>query len=93
MVLFESLFYGIWALNLVLVACEVGQRVSNTFSDVDDTFEQIDWYLLPMEIQRMLQLAIMYTQEPILLKFFGSSSCTREQFQKVRTNTNMNHMN
>lgn len=70
-------------MNLVLIACEAGHRVSDTFDEMDDTFEKIDWYLLPIEVQRMLPVILMYVQEPMVPEFFGSISCTREQLRKV----------
>lgn len=71
------------AFILISFACEIGQRFTNAFSDVDDVLGQLKWYLLPIEVQRILPIAIMYSQEPLLVKFFGNMSCSREQFKKV----------
>lgn len=83
MVLFESIVCEFAALLLVLIACEAGHRISDTFEKMDDTFEEIDWYLLPIDVQRMLPVVLMYVQETMVPKFFGSISCSREQFRKV----------
>ena len=64
-------------------SCEIGQRFCNAFDVVDDTIGQLNFYLLPMEIQRILPMVIMYSQEPLVVRFFGSLCCTREQFKKV----------
>lgn len=71
-------------MNLVLLVCEVGQRITDEFRGVDEAFGNVHWYLLPLELQRMLPLIIAYTQEPVIIAFFGSASCTRNQFKKVR---------
>lgn len=81
--LFESIFYGIWAVNLVFIACELGQQFTNLFDKIDDRIELLDWYLLPLAIQRMLPTIFINTQKPIAAKFFGNMSCCREQFKKV----------
>lgn len=83
MALLESIFAGIWALCLVGVACELSQRFCNAFIEVGDAVDQIDWYLLDNKLQRTLLPIMMYTQEPVIVKFFGNLSCSREQFQKV----------
>lgn len=71
-VLLESIFCGLWAWSLVLVLCEAGQQMIDTFGEIEEAFEQIDWYLLPIEIQRMMPQIIMYAQEPMVVRFFGS---------------------
>ena len=79
----ESIFYGVWVLNLVFAACELGQRFRNAFSDIDDSIFQLDWYLLPYELQKHLPIIVNYAQQPLVVRFFGSYSCSRDQFKKV----------
>lgn len=61
----------------------MGQQATNAFSDMNDALDKIDWYLYPIEIQRMLVPVMIYSQKPALLEFFGSIACSREQFKKV----------
>lgn len=51
-ILLESLFCGVWAFILVFSLCELGQRFGKAFNDIDDMIGQIDWYLLPNNIQK-----------------------------------------
>lgn len=84
MVVWETIFYGTWAVSMVYAACELGQRFSKLFSEVDDVVgRHLDWYLLPIEIKRMLSIIIINSQRPCVIEFFGSFSCSREQFKKV----------
>ena len=85
------MFCAFWALTLVLICCELGQRLSNLISEINNSFDRIDWYLLPIEIQQMLPTIIMYTQKSFALNFFGTSSCSRKQFKKVRQNVSTSH--
>lgn len=77
------IFFSSGAMATVFVACELGQRISNASIEINDVFDQFNWYLFPVEIQRILPTAILYVQQPIEVKFFGSSSCSREQAKRV----------
>lgn len=81
--LWETIFCSFWAFNFVFVSCELGQRYSNKFNEIGKVFGKIDWYLLPIEIQRILPIIMIYLQEQNEFKFFGECSCSRKQFQKV----------
>ena len=81
--LLEWIFYSVWILNFVFAACELGQRFSNAFCDIDDSIFQLDWYLLPFELQKTLPIIVNYAQQPLVVQFFGSYSCSRNQFKKV----------
>lgn len=65
------------------MACVGGQYLTDKFSEIGNAVEQIDWYLLPIQIQRVLPAIIMFSQEPIIIKFFGNLACSREQLKKV----------
>lgn len=71
---------------LVLVSCEFGERCTESYDGVDVMIGQFKWYLLPIEIQRMLPTLIIKTHQPVLFRFFGSFACSREQFKKVNLN-------
>lgn len=86
LVLFESLSLGIGALLLVLLTCEVGQRFTNAFAEVDDDLTLLNFYLLPVKARRVLPMLIMYSQQPLIAQFFGSLSVTRDQFKRVSDN-------
>lgn len=81
--LLGSVFLGFWALACVFVICEFVQRLTNVFNDSSDAIGQLHWYLYPMEVQQLLVQIIMYAQKPVVVAFFGSIQCSREQFRKV----------
>lgn len=68
---------------MVFFACEIGQRFSNAFDNIDDTIGQFDWYLYPVKIKRMLPTLMINTQQPFEIMCFGSKACTRETCKKV----------
>lgn len=80
----KVLFYGLWVTVVVFLACEIGQRFTNSLEDTGDVINELDLYDFPHEIQRMLPIIIKNAQKPVLIKCFGSIACTRDQFKKVK---------
>lgn len=67
----------------VFISCELSQRVSNSFSEISDLLDQLQWYRFPTGVQRILPMASMFVQESVALECFGSFSCCRDAFKKV----------
>lgn len=83
----ESILYGFWAIILVFFSCEIGQRFTDAYEEIDDKIESFDWYLLPMKIQRMLLILMVNTQQVVYIECFGSMACGRDTFKKVKYKT------
>lgn len=66
-------------------ACELGERTNEMFGAIDDTFNETDWYLYPIEVQRMLSAVMIVAQKPIYVELFGSVTASRETFRQVST--------
>lgn len=81
--LWNTIFYGGWVLGLLFVTCEIGQRFTNLFEEIADRFDRLDWYLLPMKVQRLLPTIMINVQEPIVIGCFGIMNGSRDQFKKV----------
>lgn len=65
------------------MVCEICQRINLVYEKCYDMIGQIEWYLYPVEIQRLLPLIIMVAQRPIQIVYFGSGTCDRELIKKV----------
>lgn len=78
------MFYVCYAFGMTFLTCELGQRMSNAFEEIHDVIGHFHWYLFPDEIKRMLPMILMNLQEPVELKCFGSFSCCRDSFKKVK---------
>lgn len=83
MVLQLTVFDACLAFGTLAMACELCQRIENAFAQIDDAIGQFDWYLFPIEIQRILPTIIVMAQQPVTVECFGSASCNREQFKKA----------
>lgn len=77
---FVELFFS---LAILLASCELSGRLSNEFDDMNDLVEDIDWYLLPIKIQKIWPMIMMNAQQPVGFKSFGSYVCNRDTYKKV----------
>lgn len=83
--LVEAIFFSFWAITLIGVVCELGQRFSNAFQGFDITVNQLEWYTYPLIVQRMLPIILMNAHDPIVIKCFGGILCERDTFKRVRS--------
>lgn len=79
----KSICYGILAWAVVSIACEICQQFSDILNEVNDELAQLDWYLFPTKIQRMLPVIIDNVQKDVSVESFGIVSLNREQLKKV----------
>lgn len=70
-------------LGQLYVACEICQRLSNAFMEIDDGMGQLDWYRFPHEIKKVLPIILVLTQQPFAFECIGSISCNRETYIQV----------
>lgn len=82
-VLLKSIFLFLSIFGLAFMTCDIGQRLFDTFGKIEYEFGQMDWYLFPIEIQRMLSNLLIGVQMPMLVGCFGIAEGSREQFKKV----------
>lgn len=83
LVLFVSMFYAFYGFGLVFVVCELGERLTNAFEQIEYEIEKSDWYLFSHEIQRLLPIILIVSQQPVELECFGSVNGRRETYKKV----------
>lgn len=72
------------SIAVILISCELGQRLSEAFHQFNDIIDQCKWYLFPNKLKQILPTILIITQEPVTLECFGSIICSREVFQNVR---------
>lgn len=83
-ILFTAVFYTFCAFGAVFISCEVGQRISNGFEEIEDVTSQYHWYLFPEQLKRMLPMILINLQVPVGIPVFGSFLCSRDTFKRVR---------
>ena len=71
-------------LCILFPMCELSGRLSSQFDEIYYLINRFDWYLLPLEIQRILPFVIANAQQSVDFPCFGSFACNRELFKTVR---------
>lgn len=74
----------LWTYAILFGFCELGSRITNGFIEMQEKFSQLDWYLLPIKIQRNLPFIIEGTQQSVFIQCFNQYFCTRDSFKEVR---------
>lgn len=72
------------AISIIFGVCEFGEKLSETFGEVYDVYDQFAWYLFPYDVQQMLSIMMIVAQKPVELRVFGSISSNRITFRNVR---------
>lgn len=70
-------------LIILYSSCELAGRMSIEFVKINDKIDQLDWYLLPIEMQQLLPIIMANAQQTVGFVCFGSLLCNRETFKKV----------
>ena len=73
----------ICSMIILFATCELADRISTEFDDINDMVNKLDWYSFPVTIQKTLPLIIMNTQKSVGFVCFGSILCNRDTFKKV----------
>lgn len=73
-----------WSIVANFLFCEFGESLTSQCNELNDVICQSEWYLLPVDLQRMLPTIMLTTQKPNILQGFGGVSLTREAFKAVR---------
>lgn len=83
MVLWKAVFYGFWVCALLLLVGEVGQKLSEKFTEINGVMDQLNWYAYPREVKRMLPMILTNLQQPVIIKCFVFIFCDREYSKRV----------
>ena len=74
-----------WSYGFIFCLCECGQQVLDAFEEICDEIDRFNWYEFPIDIQKMLPIILIVSQEPVGMVAYGNIECKREIFKKVNT--------
>lgn len=74
----------------VFGVCELGEKISISFQEINIVLDELKWYLLPHKIRKFLPTILIVAQEPIGLNIFGTILCSRKTFQEVSWSSSWN---
>lgn len=83
MELIRPLFLMIWSFVIEFHAWNLGEQVCTHFEAIHDTLLESEWYSLPIEIQKLLPVLMMTTQQPVSVSGFANTILAWETFRKV----------
>lgn len=72
-----------YSFALIFIACELGERASLAFIEIDYMVGQFNLYNFPTVVKKMLPIFLIVVQEPFSFIVFGSLTVGRESFKKV----------
>lgn len=72
-----------WMYSTLFLYCETGERVTHQFNQFSEKLCYSDWYLFPLEMQRMFIIMLCGTQEPTIIQGYANTVCTRDAFKLV----------
>lgn len=67
----------------VFFYCELGETVTQYFNIFHEHLCQSNWYKFPIDVQRMLIIFMLDTQQPAAITGYGNIECTRDSFKNV----------
>lgn len=78
-----ALGYALYSFGLLFIACEIAQSGCDAVNSFDLDIGQIDWYLYPIQMQKILPAVMNMAQKPVEFIWFGSMAADRDTFKKV----------
>lgn len=82
-ILLETINEAFYAICIIFIICEFGERLTIAYDEMNCQIEQFDWYLFPIEIKRLLPILMIDAQQRVELQCFGTLSASRESLKKV----------
>lgn len=67
----------------IFMCCELPQILTIQYDNFDNQLCQCKWYLLPIEVRRMLLIFMSSTQQPAIFYGYADIECSRETFKMV----------
>lgn len=83
MMVLMAIGYVVYSFGVVFIACEASQNGCDAVNAFDTEIGQINWYLYPVEIKKMLPMIMNMAQKPVQIGGFGTMTTDRELFKKV----------
>lgn len=83
-ILCHLIFRILSSFAVIFMYCEIGQRISNAFDEIDFGIGQLNWHSFPIDTWNILPNIIIAVKKPTVFRAFGTISCDRDTFKKVK---------
>lgn len=89
--LIKTCTYISWAFATIGYYCEHGQMVANNFEMLHEEYGRVNWYFLPIEMQKMFLVLMAHNNRLTTIRGYGNILCIRGTFKKVKIFIDQNH--
>ena len=72
-----------WSFAIIFALCELGAQVTKQFNTLNEELGQSKWYMLTIEVQKMILIFMSDAEQPVFLQGYGNIECTRDAFKNV----------
>ena len=73
----------LWSFVMIFFFCEFGEMLTKQFNIYDEVLCQCNWYSYPFDIQKVLLIVMVNTQQPTILRGYANMFCSRGFFKQV----------
>ena len=63
--------------------CHFGGNITQQFEDIGDAVYQLEWYRLPLDMQKDIRMMIALAQKRIYMRGYSDTRTTHSVFKKV----------
>lgn len=67
----------------IFLLCDLGERLTYRFNQIDNAIFQCNWYKYPIEIQTVLPIIVNNTQQSFVLSGMGNIQCSHDALKNV----------
>lgn len=72
-----------WNLTMCFIFCFYGEKLTTGYAKINESIYMMDWYLMPIEVQKKVPAIVTMAQRAIYLKGYAKFQCTFEFFKSV----------
>lgn len=82
--LISPMIFIFWSIFPIFLFCNLGEDVSSEFAGLNNALYQGNWYTFPNEVQRIMPILLIATQQQVVPRGFGNLLCLRQFFSKSK---------
>lgn len=73
----------LYAFSNIFAYCEMGERISGSFGEIENLVNEMDWHLFPIQTQRLMLMLLMGTQRSVKFMGYGNFPANRITMKSV----------
>lgn len=78
-----TLLFVLWTFTPIFLLCAAGEMVTDQFDVFNAELCMCNWYMFPLEVQKMLIIFLAGSQDPVNIHGFADTICALEAYKRV----------